>query len=144
MISYRSAAEFEQRFGRKRRKESEDRFDFDNHFQVESYLHYQGEKLGRRFDANTYLYLSRAMDLHDITHGRASLREVLGSITARVLGIGVSTDARYPVREQKEIVSHTRLARYAEIDSIHGHDAFLIEFAQLNAVIKDFLHTSAR
>jgi homoserine O-acetyltransferase len=139
MISYRSAGEFERRFGRKRRNDRGDRFDFENYFQIESYLHYQGEKLGGRFDANTYIYLSRAMDLHDITHGRAPLREVLGSIKARLLCLGVSTDARYPAPEQKEIVAHTRQARYAEIDSIHGHDAFLIEFAQLNAVIKEFL-----
>ena len=139
MLSYRSAAELERRFGRRRQNGATDRFDSSNLFKVESYLHYQGEKLGKRFDANTYIYLSRAMDLHDVTYGRAPLPEVLGSIKARTLCIGVSSDIRYPTVEQKELVSFTPNARYAEIDSIHGHDAFLIEFDRLNAVIKNFL-----
>ena len=140
MLSYRSAEELEKRFGRKRQSHTADRFDHSNPFQVESYLHYQGEKLGKRFDANTYIYLSRAMDLHDITHGRAALPEVLSSIKARTLCLGVSSDLRYPPREQKEIVRFTPRARYAEIVSLHGHDAFLIEFAQINALIKSFLY----
>jgi homoserine O-acetyltransferase len=139
MLSYRSAVELERRFGRHRQNGATDRFDCNNLFQVESYLHHQGEKLGKRFDANTYIYLSRAMDWHDVTHGRAPLPEVLGSIKARTLCIGVSSDIRYPTAEQKEIVHFTPNARYAEIDSIHGHDAFLIEFDQLNAVIRNFL-----
>jgi homoserine O-acetyltransferase len=139
MLSYRSAVELERRFGRHRKNGDTDRFDGNNLFQVESYLHYQGEKLGNRFDANTYIYLSRAMDLHDVTHGRAPLPEVLGSIKARTLCLGVSSDIRYPTAEQKELVRLTPNARYAEIDSIHGHDAFLIEFDQLNAMVKNFL-----
>jgi homoserine O-acetyltransferase len=139
MLSYRSATELERRFGRHRQNAAADRFDGGNLFQVESYLRHQGEKLGKRFDANTYIYLSRAMDLHDVTHGRAPLPEVLGSIKARTLCLGVSSDLRYPTVEQKEIVRFTPNARYAEIDSIHGHDAFLIEFDQLNAAIQNFL-----
>ncbi len=139
MVSYRSAEEFERRFGRKRQNGSGDRFDAENFFQVEGYLRRQGEKLGKRFDANTYLYLSRAMDLHDVTYGRSPLPEVLGSIKARVLCLGVSSDIRYPTREQKELARFIPQARYAEIDSIHGHDAFLIEFEQLTALIKTFL-----
>jgi len=139
MLSYRSAEELEQRFGRRRQNTSLNRFDATNLFEVESYLQYQGEKLGKRFDANTYIYLSRAMDMHDVTHGRAPLPEVLGSLKARMLCIGVSSDLRYPTREQKEIVRFTPHAVYQEIASIHGHDAFLIEFDQLNAIIKAFL-----
>ncbi len=139
MLSYRSATELERRFGRHWQNGATDRFDGNNPFQVESYLHHQGEKLGKRFDANSYIYLSRAMDLHDVTYGRAPLPEVLGSIKARMLCIGVSSDIRYPTVEQKELVGFTPNARYAEIDSIHGHDAFLIEFDRLNAAIKNFL-----
>ncbi len=139
MLSYRSAEELEKRFGRRRQSSSLDRFDANNLFEVESYLHYQGEKLGKRFDANTYIYLSRAMDMHDVTHGRAPLPEVLGSIKARTLCLGVSSDLRYPPREQKEIVRFAPRAQYAEIVSLHGHDAFLIEFDRLNAISKDFL-----
>jgi homoserine O-acetyltransferase len=138
MLSYRSAVELERRFGRRRQNGETGRFDAGNLFQVESYLHYQGEKLGKRFDANTYIYLSRAMDLHDVTLGRAALPEVLGGVKARMLCIGVSSDIRYPVAEQKELVRFAPNARYAEIDSIHGHDAFLIEFDQFTAIIKEF------
>lgn len=144
MLSYRSAEELEQRFGRRRQNSSLDRFDANNFFEVESYLQYQGEKLGKRFDANTYIYLSRAMDLHDVTHGRAPLPEVLGSVRARTLCIGVSSDLRYPTPEQKEIVRFIPNAIYQEIASIHGHDAFLIEFDQLNTVIKNFLKERKR
>jgi homoserine O-acetyltransferase len=144
MLSYRSAEELEQRFGRRRQNSSLDRFDAGNLFEVESYLQYQGEKLGKRFDANTYIYLSRAMDLHDVTHGRAPLPEVLGSVRARTLCIGVSSDLRYPTPEQKEIVRFIPNAIYQEIASIHGHDAFLIEFDQLNTVIKNFLKERKR
>jgi homoserine O-acetyltransferase len=138
MISYRSFEEFEQRFGRARFEEGK-RFDAENPYEVERYLQYQGEKLVERFDASTYVLLSRATDSHDVTYGRGDLAEVLGSISADTLCIGVSSDARYPVREQKELVKYIPNACYAEIQSIHGHDAFLIEYDQLNRIVGDFL-----
>jgi len=144
MLSYRSAEELEQRFGRRRQDPNRDAYAPENPFQVESYLHYQGRKLGKRFDANTYIYLSRATDSHDVTRDRAPLPEVLGSIKARMLCIGVSSDIRYPAKEQKEIVHFCPKARYAEINSIHGHDAFLIEFEQFNAIIKEFMARKSR
>ncbi|MGB2868720.1 MAG: homoserine O-acetyltransferase [Bacteroidota bacterium] len=139
MISYRSAQEFEERFGRTRQYGDGNPFDFNNPFQVESYLAHQGRKLADRFDANTYLLLSHAVDSHDIARGRGSVAHVLHHIRATTLCIGVSTDIRYPVREQQELVRWIPHARYAEIDSIHGHDAFLIEFDQLNEIIGGFL-----
>ena len=139
MISYRSHEEFEQRFGRMRQQPLGDAFDPENLFQIESYLRHQGEKLVQRFDANTYLCLSRAMDAHDVAFGRGSLRDVLGSVRARVLGLGVSSDLRYPTHEQKAFVRHCPNARYAEIKSLYGHDAFLIEFDQINRLIGEFL-----
>ncbi len=139
MISYRSHEDFEQRFGRARQQPAGNRFDPANLFQIESYLHHQGEKLVQRFDANTYLYLSRAMDAHDVAFGRGALPEVLGGVRARVLGLGVSSDVRYPTHEQKAFVQLCPNAGYAEIESLYGHDAFLIEFDQLNRLISDFL-----
>ncbi|MBI3005157.1 MAG: homoserine O-acetyltransferase [Ignavibacteriales bacterium] len=139
MISYRSPKEFETRFGRNRRDPSGFAYDPDNLFQVESYLRHQGDKLVKRFDANTYVYLSRATDFHDVTWGRGLLRDVLGSITSKTLCIGVSSDVRYPKQYQHEIVQFVPDSKYAEINSIHGHDAFLIEFEQLNRMIKGFL-----
>jgi len=137
MTSYRSAEEFEKRFGRERKAGG--RFDVGNQFQVESYLHHQGAKLVDRFDANTYVCLSRATDMHDVAYGRGSLENALGSIRARALCIGVSSDARYPTTDQKELVRRIPEARYEEIESIHGHDAFLIEFDQLGSIISEFL-----
>ena len=142
MISYRSPEEFKQRFGRNFQYNLS-RFDERNSFQIESYLKHQGEKLVRRFDANTYLCLSEAMDLHDVTYGRGSLRDVLRSVPARALCIGVSSDLRYPVSDQIELVRNFENATFAEIESIYGHDAFLIEFDQLNSIITNFLQEGA-
>ncbi len=139
MISYRSPEEFEARFGRNRMNPAGDLYDFTNSFQVESYLQHQGQKLVERFDANTYILLTRAMDLHDITLGRGSIRAVLGSIRSRTLCIGISSDHRYPKNGQKDLARYIPGARYAEIDSVHGHDAFLIEFEKIGNRISEFL-----
>lgn len=143
MVSYRSEKEFDQRFGRDRMKKNGKAktyyYDQDNLFQVESYLRYQGKKLVDRFDANTYLYISNAMDLHDVTLDRGSIDEVLGSIKIPTLNIGIDSDILYPVREQKEISQRIPNAVYKEISSPYGHDAFLIEFEQMSGIVKEFL-----
>ena len=140
MISYRSPAEFDERFGRQ--LVDNPSLERENYFSVQNYLRYQGNKLAARFDANTYLCLTRAMDLHDIAHNRGTVADVLRSIRARTLSIGVSTDVRYAVVYQQRIAELIPRACYVEIDSIHGHDAFLLEFDQLNAVIGSFLHSA--
>jgi homoserine O-acetyltransferase/O-succinyltransferase len=143
MISYRSQPSFEQRFGRGRQGKAVGRGSFaplsPALFEIESYLRYQGEKLVDRFDAATYIGITRAMDHHDVTKHRGSLSEVLGRIRARTLCVGVTSDVLYPVEEQKEIANLIPGARYGEIESPHGHDAFLIEFETLNRIIGDFL-----
>lgn len=145
MISYRSQASFERRFGRTqiRPGDGHERVHvFDGiplSFAVQSYLRYQGEKLTDRFDANTYIYLTRAMDMHDVGAGRGSVRDALAGIRARVLSIGISSDVLYPPAEQKAIAANIPGASYTELDSGHGHDAFLIEFDRMNSLLRDFL-----
>ncbi len=141
MVSYRSDISFSRRFGRDRYTGDADvsRFDPSNLFQVESYLRYQGEKLVGRFDANSYLCLSRAMDLHDLAHGRGNMPEVLATIRMPVLCVGISSDVLYPVHEQKSIATAIPGAWYREICSDDGHDAFLIEHGQMAGLIGAFL-----
>lgn len=140
MITYRSHANFNSRFKREKLNSSSDYFDSENLFQVQSYLNYQGKKLVERFDANTYIYLSDAMDLHDVSYNRGPLEDVLGSIKIPALSIGINTDVLYPPEEQKEIARLIPNARYAEIDSPYGHDAFLIEFEQMTRIVAGFLN----
>jgi homoserine O-acetyltransferase len=136
MISYRSRESFEQRFAR---KQSRQNGGGEPGFEIESYLHYQGQKLVDRFDAATYVAITQAMDSHDIGRNRGDYRDVLRTITARALCIGIDSDILYPVEEQQDIAAYIPKGRYAELHSVHGHDAFLIEFDQLNHLIGDFL-----
>lgn len=132
MISYRSASSFEKRFGRSLQKKT-------GRFQVESYLNYQGEKLVERFDAVAYVRLTQAMDSHDVSRARDSFAAVLGGIHTPVLVTGIDSDLLYPVGEQKEMASMLGNAEYVEIKSGFGHDAFLIEFEQMNHHFMHFL-----
>lgn len=143
MITYRSRESFEKKFGQARQEEQVGRGVFSElspaGFQIESYLRYQGEKLVDRFDAATYVAITRAMDLHDVAKGRGSLAEALGLVRAKTLCIGISSDVLYPAEEQKKIAALIPGATYQEIESPYGHDAFLIEFERLNRLIKEFL-----
>jgi homoserine O-acetyltransferase len=138
MLSYRSSDSLEAKFGRERRAKTRGLLEMS--FEIESYLAYQGVKLVRRFDANTYLYLTRAMDDYDLAEGRGRLAEVLARLTMPVLVMGISSDVLYPEREQLELVERLPNAHYARIHSPHGHDAFLIEFPQLAARLRRFLN----
>ncbi|TVQ69334.1 MAG: homoserine O-acetyltransferase [Balneolaceae bacterium] len=132
MITYRSASSFERRFGREPQRDKPC-------YQVESYLNYQGQKLVERFDAVTYVRLTQAMDSHDVSRGRGSFEHILGRLNIPVLVIGISSDILYPVEEQKELVSLLGNARYVELSSDNGHDAFLIEFDAIQSLVKKHL-----
>jgi len=139
MISYRAPDDFNRKFGREIDPDSDrDKNHFGSQFQIENYLLYQGEKLVKRFDANTYLYITNAMDTHDVAAQRGTLENVLGKISAPCLNLGISSDILYPPGEQEIIASLIPNAEYQEIDSPFGHDAFLIEFEQVNNFISDF------
>lgn len=131
MISYRAPQNYEHKFGR---NFNEDR----NIYQVESYLEYQGKKLADRFDALCYDRLTKSMDTHDISRNRGTYEEVLRALNIPVLVIGIDTDILYPPFEQKEIAELIPGAEYREIISEYGHDAFLIEFDQINYFMNEF------
>jgi len=131
MITYRTPEDYNRKFGRKLQNE-------DGQFQVESYLNYQGRKLAKRFDALSYVILTKAMDTHDVSRGRGSYEEVLGRVEIPVQVIGIDSDHLYPVPEQKELASLLPNGRFSEITSDFGHDAFLIEWEQMNGIIEGF------
>ncbi len=104
--------------------------------QVESYLRYQGAKLAARFDAGSYVALTHAMDAHDI----ARTPEAIAALTADALCVGISSDLLYPPEASRDLAARLPRGRYAELDSAFGHDAFLIDFEALDALIRPFLH----
>lgn len=116
-------------------------------YEVESYLHYNGEALVRRFDANSYLYLSRAMDLHDISRGYGSLEAAYRRIKAEALVVGIRSDLLFPTYLQQEMVAGIReaggRAEYVEMDSPWGHDAFLVDFHLIAGTVAGFLERQA-
>jgi len=140
MVSYRTAELYEGRFGRDRVRSSEgDALEAENLFQVERYLAHQGKKLADRFDANSYLALTRAMDTHDVGRGRGGFGEALGRIRAEVLVAGTASDVLYPPACLREPVCFLRAlgrpACYIEVPSVFGHDAFLAEPEKFAAVL---------
>jgi len=143
MITYKSDELWNFRFGRDLPADSgRDFFAFDGKFEIENYLYYQGDKLVKRFDANCYLYLTKAMDLHDIARGYGSYEEALRRIRSVVFCIGIRSDILFPTYLQRRIAEDLlylgKRARYVELDSPHGHDAFLVEFERLGAMLRQF------
>ena len=108
-------------------------------YDVENYLRYQGRKFARRFDPNCYVSLTHTLDTHDVSRGRGTPYEAaLRSLPHDTLVVGITSDALYPFHLQKELVTHMPNAKMYAIDSKHGHDAFLIEIADLNAAAVAF------
>ena len=108
-------------------------------FKASSYQKYQGQKLANRFNAHSYWTLSKAMDSQNLARDRESLENSLAEISSNTLVIGISSDILFPPIEQKFIASHVPNGNYIEIDSIFGHDGFLVELQKLNKILKDFL-----
>jgi len=152
MTSYRSANEWVQRFGRKKSVENkinQNTFGIENtsfEFEIESYLEHQAVKFQNIFDANCYLYLSRAMDWFDVANlGKSSLDAFSKINVNKALVLGVDTDVLFPSQQQKEIAENLSLSNvkveYKELSCIQGHDSFLVDtgsFAkEINAFIKN-------
>jgi homoserine O-acetyltransferase/O-succinyltransferase len=112
-------------------------------YRPETYQRYQGDKLAARFNAFSYYFLSKGMDSHDVSRGRTSLEEVLQTITAKTLVIGISSDILFPVSEQAFLAKHITNAQLAVIDSVYGHDGFLLEFENITVLIRTFLSSPA-
>lgn len=146
MLTYRSTEEFEQRFGRERVPEERkigDIFGID--FEVESYLDAHASKFIGAFDANCYMYLSRAMDLFDVADHGGSLAHGLARVGARrALVIGVETDILFPVKQQRELAEgldrHGRDVTFHALDSLQGHDSFLVDMDRFRPILCDFFN----
>jgi homoserine O-acetyltransferase/O-succinyltransferase len=143
MLTYQSAEGQWERFGREEATRPALYEEFGGRFEIESYLHYQGHDLTGRFDANSYLYLTRAMDLYDIGAGYASHEEAYERIEAEVLFVGISSDWLFPAREVRAAAELAKAAgaeaHYEEIESLNGHDAFLKDWNELRAAVGPFL-----
>lgn len=110
------------------------------HFRASSYQRYQGKKLVDRFDAHCYHAITRSQDTHNVGRGRGGIEKALGMIKSKTLSIGISSDILFPTQEQKMLAKYIPGASYAEIHSDFGHDGFLIENNQLEALISRFLN----
>jgi homoserine O-acetyltransferase len=141
-ITYRSDEVFQERFGREL-VDPIDAFELWSRFQVEGYLDHHGQKLARRFDANSYLLLNRAMDLHDLGRGRGGIDRALRRVTAPSLVLGIDSDTLYHPHQQEALhaglVAAGTDSTHAVLESPDGHDGFLLAFDQVADHVTRFL-----
>lgn len=144
-ISYLSEDSMHRRFGRRLQENSAFKYDFTTDFQVESYLHYQGKKFVDRFDANTYLYITKASDYFDLGEQKngGSLIKAFSRTAAKFLVISFSSDWLYPTSQSKDMVKAIKKAgldvSFCEIQTDFGHDSFLLAHDQLTKLISGFI-----
>lgn len=143
-ITYLSDDAMHNKFARKLQDKDKPNFDFNIEFQVESYLEHQGQTFVNRFDANSYLYITRACDYFDIAQKYSSLEKAFEKSNSKFLIICFSSDWLFPPKQSKEIVNALmktgKDVSFLEIQSPAGHDAFLLEFEAQTKVIKSFLN----
>jgi homoserine O-acetyltransferase len=142
-ITYMSDDSMREKFGRRLRGKENFGFDFEVDFEVESYLRYRGNQFVGRFDANSYLYITKALDYFDLTGGQGTLTAAMAQAQARFLVISFSSDWLYPSYQSQEIVRALRARNcdvaYAELPSNYGHDSFLVDVAEQTELIRGFL-----
>lgn len=144
-VTFRTDSRFNEKFGRALSENSVhgEGFELFSRFSVEGYLDHHGDKLVRRFDANSYLYIAKAMDLHDIGRSRGGIDQALARISAPTLTVSIDSDILYPPYQQEYI--HRRLKngdarnRHVTIESAEGHDGFLMEVAPVSLQLGQFL-----
>lgn len=149
-ITYLSDESMRQKFGRRLQNRSALKFEFNAEFQVESYLQYQGNKFIERFDANSFLYITKAADYFDLAreHGNGSLVKAFSKTSARFLVASYTSDWLYPTYQSKEMVKAMKKnnldVSFCEIGAQWGHDAFLLPDDRLNNLISGFLRSVAK
>ena len=147
-ITYLSEEQMRAKFGRRLQERESFGYDFETEFQVESYLQYQGNKFVQRFDANSYLYITKAIDYFDLTNGHRSLVEAFEGVRAGFLVVSFSSDWLYPTGESKEIVKALQAngvpTTFLEIPNAYGHDAFLLPSELLSEAVSGFLASVQR
>lgn len=141
-ITYLSEESMKNKFGRTLRNADALSFDFDSEFSVETYLDYQGEQFVNRFDANSYLYITRAIDAFDVA-GEGSLEQAFAPVQAESLIVGFTSDWLFPPEQNRDIalalLRAGKRASYAELNTDLGHDSFLLESPQLYDLVRGFL-----
>lgn len=147
-ITYMSDDSMRHKFGRRLRGKDSFSFDFSAEFEVESYLRYRGSRFVDRFDANSYLYITKAMDYFDLAANHSTLPAALQSSNARFLVISFTSDWLYPSYQSLEIVSALRSRNkdvaYVQLESNYGHDAFLLEVDEQSILVSGFLDKTMR
>jgi homoserine O-acetyltransferase len=147
-ITYMSDASMREKFGRRLRDKDAFGFDFSVDFEVESYLRYRGSQFVTRFDANSYLYITKAMDYFDLSAGRPSLASAFDRTRARFLVLSFTSDWLYPTYQSLEVVSALRSRNidvaFCELNSSYGHDAFLVETKEQSDMVAGFLNSVYR
>jgi len=142
-ITYLSEQSMHQKFGRRLQDRAEYGYGFVPDFEVENYLRYKGDAFVKRFDANSYLYISKAMDYFDISRPTGSLRAAFVGVKSKFLVISFSSDWLFPSAQSRELAQALRLndaeVVYTEIKTDYGHDAFLLESGELSAIIGNYL-----
>lgn len=130
--TYYGRPDFVERFGRK--------IEQNGDFAIANYLHQEGEKFLNRFDANVYISLTKAMDTHDLGRDRDDYYSVLASIDRPTLVVSNVTDLLYFAEEQQELTKYIPQAKLVQLNSIHGHDSFLIDLEELNYLLLNFIN----
>ncbi|MFW5708954.1 MAG: homoserine O-acetyltransferase MetX [Chloroflexota bacterium] len=142
-ITYMSEHSLEVKFGRRLQDHTDLKYTFDTEFAVESYLHYQGFKFTERFDANSYLYITKALDYYDVSRGFPTIYDALRNTCANFLVISFSSDWLYTDRQARELVDPLRRLKreveYHRVDATFGHDSFLVEVETMGTIVTGYL-----